>query len=123
MEPEPWDWIPHEEGADRQKEINACLRKLVDGMPLAKPRPAMSDTPRTDALLLEINEGRVYKDNGPRADLCRQLERELKAAKSDAERYRWIRSSPSTVRRLAMLSDDALDAAVDAAMQEAADST
>ena len=33
-------------------------------------------TPETDALLLEINEGRTYKDNGPTADLARKLERE-----------------------------------------------
>ena len=37
----------------------------------------MSGTPRTDALLLEINEGRTYDNDGPIADLCRQLEREL----------------------------------------------
>lgn len=35
-EPAPWDWIPHVEGADRQKEINEHLRKLVDDIPMAK---------------------------------------------------------------------------------------
>lgn len=35
-----------------------------------------SETPRTDALLLEINEGRTYENYGPKADLCRSLERE-----------------------------------------------
>lgn len=37
----------------------------------------MSGTPRTDALLLEVNEGRVYADSGPVIVLARQLEREL----------------------------------------------
>lgn len=37
---EPWAWIPHTEGADRQKEINAYLRKVMDEMPLAKPYAA-----------------------------------------------------------------------------------
>lgn len=37
----------------------------------------MSDTPRTDALLLEINEGRVYENDGPVANLARELEREI----------------------------------------------
>ncbi len=37
----------------------------------------MSKTPRTNALLLEINEGRVYVHDGPIVDLCRQLETEL----------------------------------------------
>lgn len=34
---EPWDWIPHVEGADRQKEINDCLRRLLDQIPSPKP--------------------------------------------------------------------------------------
>lgn len=34
---EPWAWIPHKEGADRQKEINAYLRDMLDRMPLAGP--------------------------------------------------------------------------------------
>ena len=33
-------------------------------------------TPETDALLLEINEGRIYEDDGPVADFARRLERE-----------------------------------------------
>jgi hypothetical protein len=37
MESEPWDWIPHTEGADRQKEINAYLRDMLDRMPFAAP--------------------------------------------------------------------------------------
>ena len=67
--------------------------------------PDKSDTPRTDALLLRINEGRVYKDDGPEADLTRQLEREntrltaeLAEAKKDAERYRWLRAQASCLR-------------------------
>lgn len=39
-------------------------------------------TPRTDALLLEINEGRVYEENGPLANHARQLERELAEERS-----------------------------------------
>lgn len=39
----------------------------------------MSDTPRTDALLLKINEGRVYKDHGPVTNLAFELEREVAA--------------------------------------------
>lgn len=34
----------------------------------------MKHTPRTDALLLEINEGRTYDQDGPIADLCREFE-------------------------------------------------
>jgi hypothetical protein len=32
---EPWSWIPHVEGADRQKEINAHLSKLLDVISLS----------------------------------------------------------------------------------------
>ena len=39
----------------------------------------MSDTPKTDALLRQINEGRVYETEGPEAELCRQLERAIHA--------------------------------------------
>lgn len=37
-EGEPWDWIPHTEGADRQKEINAYLSDMVERMPFAMSR-------------------------------------------------------------------------------------
>lgn len=40
----------------------------------------MSATPRTDALLLEINEGRVYETVGPVTELACTLERELAEA-------------------------------------------
>jgi hypothetical protein len=40
----------------------------------------MSNTPRTDALLLNINEGAVYDYDGPVPDLCRELEAALTAA-------------------------------------------
>ena len=43
-----------------------------------------SDTPRTEKLLLEINEGRAYITVGPIAELCRELERELAAVKKAA---------------------------------------
>jgi hypothetical protein len=39
-------------------------------------RCVVCDSPLTDALLLEINEGRVYADNGPMVNLCRELERD-----------------------------------------------
>ena len=42
---EAWSWIPHTEGADRQKEINAYLSNLVDRMPIAPPSAADS-TPK-----------------------------------------------------------------------------
>lgn len=43
----------------------------------------MSDrpTPMTDALLLRINEGRVYKDEGPMEAHARDLERKLAVAR------------------------------------------
>ena len=44
-----------------------------------------SATPRVDALMLEINEGRTYETVGPLTDLARQLEAE-NAALSDALR-------------------------------------
>lgn len=47
----------------------------------------MSDTPRTDALLLEINEGRVYETDGPTADLCRQLERDMAGLREKVIEY------------------------------------
>lgn len=43
-------------------------------------------TPRTDALLLEINEGRTFDHYGPTVNLARTLERELAEAKRDLER-------------------------------------
>lgn len=43
-------------------------------------QPADGPTPETDALLLIINEGRVYDDNGPLADLARTLERRTNKA-------------------------------------------
>lgn len=39
----------------------------------------MSDTPKTDALMLEVNEGRVYDTYGPIAELARTLESDLAA--------------------------------------------
>ncbi len=44
-----------------------------------------TDTPRTDALLAEINEGRCFDQDGPVADFSRQLERELAAMTTRAE--------------------------------------
>jgi len=39
-----------------------------------------SKTPRTDALLIEINEGRTYDTVGPLSDHARQLESQLNEA-------------------------------------------
>lgn len=48
----------------------------------------MSATPRTDALLLEINEGRVYTNDGPTAELCRAFEQELARCASSCESFK-----------------------------------
>jgi hypothetical protein len=45
-------------------------------------------TPRTDAFLLEINEGRVYITEGPIPTFCRQLEIELTASADENKRLR-----------------------------------
>ncbi len=37
----------------------------------------------------------------------------LSTVQKDVARYRWLRSSPVAIRKLAILSDDALDAAID----------
>jgi len=44
---EPWSWIPHVEGADRQKEINAYLNKMLDVIALA---PGMRWNPNTSKM-------------------------------------------------------------------------
>ena len=48
----------------------------------------MADTPKTDALLLGINEGRVYANDGPVADHAREQERRIAALESELTRYR-----------------------------------
>ena len=50
----------------------------------------MSDTPRTDELLIEINEGRVYETVGPITELSRTLERELAAVQKEIEELKGI---------------------------------
>jgi len=55
-----------------------CL--YVNGGPACMNEQQGAPTPRVDALLLVVDEGRVYKDYGPTVDLARQLERELSAA-------------------------------------------
>lgn len=49
MEGEPWDWIPHEEGADRQKEINAYLTRMLNEMPISKG-PMLRWNPNTSEM-------------------------------------------------------------------------
>jgi hypothetical protein len=44
-------------------------------------------TPMTDALLLELNEGRVYETDSPLADFARSLERSLAAAQALLRRF------------------------------------
>ena len=46
MEPDPWSWIPHKDGYDRQLEINAYLSKMLDAMPL----PMMHWNPNTSQM-------------------------------------------------------------------------
>ena len=60
-----------------------------------------SKTPRTDELLLEINEGRVYKTYGPVADLCRELELENAELKRQLEEQE---QSTSTIIEAAKLN-------------------
>lgn len=48
----------------------------------------MSDTPRTDALLFTINEGRVHENDGPVARIARHFERELAAAQAENAKLR-----------------------------------
>lgn len=57
--------------SSRGERPGISLDRESDSAPV---RFRASSTPRTDALLLQINEGRVYKDEGPLADLCRELE-------------------------------------------------
>lgn len=50
--------------------------KTAGEAPLPSLACSRSDTPETDALLLKINEGRVYRDEGPIQEHARKLERE-----------------------------------------------
>jgi len=65
-------------------------------------RAQLSDTPtpRTDALLLIVNEGRVYADEGPIVKLSRQLERELAAAQKELEAMRFAAAYPMAIGRV-----------------------
>lgn len=46
---------------------------------------AGTPTPRTDSILREINEGRVYKNDGPLADFARTLEREADSLRAERD--------------------------------------
>lgn len=46
---ETWSWIPHVEGADRDKEINAYLTRMVDELSVAKG-PMMRWNPNTSSM-------------------------------------------------------------------------
>ncbi|MFH1010326.1 MAG: hypothetical protein V1784_03725, partial [bacterium] len=65
-----------------QKKAAVQESRLMDqvGTAPTPPVPAAAPTPRIDALLLTINEGRTYANDGPITDIARQLERELAAA-------------------------------------------
>lgn len=75
-----------------------CL--YVNGGPACMNEQQGAPTPRVDALLLEVDEGRVYKDYGPTVDLARQLERELAAIREalTGEDYASLPSDIPTVR-------------------------
>jgi len=70
---------------------------MVDSFTLAKKKlytllhtkDYMSDTPRTDALMSDMNEG--WPDRWAKSHA--QLERELDEAQEEAERYRWLREN------------------------------
>lgn len=59
----------------------------------------MSDTPRTDALLFTINEGRVHENDGPVARIARHFERELAAAQAENAKLREERDAYEHKRR------------------------
>lgn len=61
-------------------------KQVKPDLTLPEKGRTMSKTPRTDALLLAINEGRTYEDDGPQAGLCRQLEEQLAEARADVIR-------------------------------------
>jgi hypothetical protein len=67
--------------APQEECLTQKLRNYVGGVSSSTPSVrSLSETPRVDKLLLEINEGRVYENDGPIADLARELERELNEA-------------------------------------------
>ena len=82
----------------------------------------MSDTPRTD--VAQHNMGSIMEPHYVvDADFSRYLERELVAARKDAERYRWLRNDKRgrslSVSSLEWTGSAELsDAAVDAAMKK-----
>lgn len=57
-------------------------REKENGKAMTAPQ-AQSETPLTDVLLSAINEGRVYDQDGPLAELCRTFERKLTALRSE----------------------------------------
>ena len=83
----------------------------------------MSDTPRTDAVEqgIDSNDCRAWRS------VARQLERELTAARKDAERYRWLRQFGSRAaiyvgadkgKSMEIAQMQQLDGAIDAAIEK-----
>ena len=69
----------------------------------------MSDrpTPMTDALLLRINEGRVYKDEGPMEVHARDLERKLAAVTKERDTLKRMIEEGITFQDIAETKPDA----------------
>jgi len=88
----------------------------------------MKDTPETDAA--EHNMGSIVEPHYVvDVEVAQGLERELVAARKDAERYRWLRDNNRNnslyehcgiegEEAEVMISGEVLDAAIDAAMKE-----
>jgi hypothetical protein len=65
---------------------NICAAGMNQN-PGAPMTSAVSETPRTDALLLQINEGRVYETGGPMEQHARSLELALREATDALRAY------------------------------------
>ena len=86
----------------------------------------MSSTPRTDAAAIGFARILVDHDRHTTTELveanfARHLERELAAARKDAERYRWLRQWSGRTDDFPVLAEpktgEEMDAAIDKAME------
>lgn len=57
------------------------------------------NTPRTDALLLEINEGRAHLTESPMTEHARELETELAAARAE---ILWLEAKLAQINKAPM---------------------
>lgn len=89
--------------------------EIVEDQPPARQE---GETPRCDEILLVLNEGRVYKDEGPLVTFARTLERELSAKQAEVERL--TKHHKRTAKWLEITSDEKGDLidAHDAALAE-----